>query len=187
MLTTVRRQPNQLRETASLLIRCLYFREHICALSLKSSPNIITHPALPKFYMLGFSDIGLFNACRSSKKTSNLWLCPGGPILPITFRAVWAGGPNAPVPAVGHTWTAADPALELHRQHRCFPISLREITLLTGAGIWRETNRDIYALANRLKSLLIYLTKLYLIILAIPNSTCHQNPDWPVLDSPCCC
>lgn len=61
-----------------------------------------------------------------------------GPVVPITFGAVRAGGADAPIRALGHARTAADAALGLHGQHRCLPLSLQEPALLTGAGVWRE-------------------------------------------------
>lgn len=98
-------------------------------------------------------------------RKQSFWLLLHDPMLAITFCAVWARGPNAPIPAVGHAWTVTGTALELHRQHRCFPVSLQEMTLLTGAGIWREKARDIYVLV-RLKSLLTHLIKPHLITYA---------------------
>jgi len=62
-------------------------------------------------------------------------------------------------------------ALELHRQHRRLPVSLQEITLLTGAGICRERARDNYILANRLKKRLIHLINPYPITHATKTQT----------------
>lgn len=162
MLATVKR--HQLRETASPLITCLYFSQHICVLrfwnSLQTSFQILLSP---KFYILGFSNIKLFNVlnsvpvwphadhhllCCLSRRSQ----CPHPRCQPH-LNCGWLGSGTSQTTWVFSSQSPGNDSFDWH---------------------WdlERKSRNIYVLANRLKSLLIYLIKPYLITHSTSTHPC---------------